>query len=169
MKRNVLVSLCACALLFLAGAALAALPTMDAVKAFLPKMDGWTSEDPTGMQGASLVLVEQRFEKNEETNLSLLITMGDDANHAPMFDVYNEQKIDRIETGDGYVAFVKIGNFRAMEQLEKSSKTAAIWVDLGNTAWLGATGEGMTVEEVKAVVGRVDLAGLAALAPAAAK
>ena len=169
MKRNVLVSLCACALLFLAGAALAALPTMDAVKAFLPKMDGWTSEDPTGMQGASLVLVEQRFEKNEETNLSLLITMGDDANHAPMFDAYSEQKIDRIETGDGYVAFVKIGNFRAMEQLEKSSKTAAIWVDLGNTAWLGATGEGMTVEEVKAVVGRVDLAGLAALAPAAAK
>ena len=169
MKRHVLVSLCACALLFLAGAALAALPTMDAVKAFLPKMDGWTSEDPTGMQGASLVLVEQRFEKNEETNLSLLITMGDDANHAPMFDAYSEQKIDRIETGDGYVAFVKIGNFRAMEQLEKSSKTAAIWVDLGNTAWLGATGEGMTVEEVKAVVGRVDLAGLAALAPAAAK
>lgn len=169
MKRHVLVSLCACALLFLAGAALAALPTMDAVKAFLPKMDGWTSEDPTGMQGASLVLVEQRFEKNEETNLSLLITMGDDANHAPMFDVYNEQKIDRIETGDGYVAFVNIGNFRAMEQLEKSSKTAAIWVDLGNTAWLGATGEGMTVEEVKAVVGRIDLAGLAALAPAAAK
>ena len=169
MKRNVLVSLCACALLFLAGAALAALPTMDAVKAFLPKMDGWTSEDPTGMQGASLVLVEQRFEKNEETNLSLLITMGDDANHAPMFDAYSEQKIDRIETGDGYVAFVKIGNFRAMEQLEKSSKTAAIWVDLGNTAWLGATGEGMTVEEVKAVVGRIDLAGLAALAPAAAK
>ena len=169
MKRNVLVSLCACALLFLAGAALAALPTMDAVKAFLPKMDGWTSEDPTGMQGASLVLVEQRFEKNEETNLSLLITMGDDANHAPMFDVYNEQKIDRIETGDGYVAFVKIGNFRAMEQLEKSSKTAALWVDLGNTAWLGATGEGMTVEEVKAVVGRIDLAGLAALAPAVAK
>mgnify|MGYP003591219800 CR=1 FL=1 len=169
MKRNVLVSLCACALLFLAGAALAALPTMDAVKAFLPKMDGWTSEDPTGMQGASLVLVEQRFEKNEETNLSLLITMGDDANHAPMFDAYSEQKIDRIETGDGYVAFVKIGNFRAMEQLEKSSKTAALWVDLGNTAWLGATGEGMTVEEVKAVVGRIDLAGLAALAPAAAK
>ena len=169
MKRNVLVSLCACALLFLAGAALAALPTMDAVKAFVPKMDGWTSEDPTGMQGASLVLVEQRFEKNEETNLSLLITMGDDANHAPMFDAYSEQKIDRIETGDGYVAFVKIGNFRAMEQLEKSSKTAALWVDLGNTAWLGATGEGMTVEEVKAVVGRIDLAGLAALAPAAAK
>ena len=169
MKRNVLVSLCACALLFLAGAALAALPTMDAVKAFLPKMDGWTSEDPTGMQGASLVLVEQRFEKNEETNLSLLITMGDDANHAPMFDAYSEQKIDRIETGDGYVAFVKIGNFRAMEQLEKSSKTAALWVDLGNTAWLGATGEGMTVEEVKAVVGRIDLAGLAALAPAVAK
>ena len=169
MKRHVLVSLCACALLFLAGAALAALPTMDAVKAFLPKMDGWTSEDPTGMQGASLVLVEQRFEKNEETNLSLLITMGDDANHAPMFDAYSEQKIDRIETGDGYVAFVKIGNFRAMEQLEKSSKTAALWVDLGNTAWLGATGEGMTVEEVKAVVGRIDLAGLAALAPAAAK
>lgn len=169
MKRNVLVSLCACALLFLAGAALAALPTMDAVKAFLPKMDGWTSEDPTGMQGASLVLVEQRFEKNEETNLSLLITMGDDANHAPMFDAYSEQKIDRIETGDGYVAFMKIGNFRAMEQLEKSSKTAALWVDLGNTAWLGATGEGMTVEEVKAVVGRIDLAGLAALAPAAAK
>jgi len=169
MKRHILVSLCACALLFCASAALAALPTMDAVKAFLPKMEGWTSEDPTGMQGASLVLVEQRFEKNEETNLSLLITMGDDANHAPMFDVYNEQKIDRIETGDGYVAFVKIGNFRAMEQLEKSSKTAAIWVDLGNTAWLGATGEGMTVEEVKAVVGRIDLAGLAALAPAAAK
>ena len=169
MKRNVLVSLCACALLFLAGAALAALPTMDAVKAFLPKMDGWTSEDPTGMQGASLVLVEQLFEKNEETNLSLLITMGDDANHAPMFDAYSEQKIDRIETGDGYVSFVKIGNFRAMEQLEKSSKTAALWVDLGNTAWLGATGEGMTVEEVKAVVGRIDLAGLAALAPAAAK
>ena len=56
-----------------------------------------------------------------------------------------------------------------MEQLEKSSKTAALWVDLGNTAWLGATGEGMTVEEVKAVVGRIDLAGLAALAPAAAK
>ncbi len=169
MKRHILVSLCACALLFCTTAALAALPTMDAVKAFLPKMEGWTSEDPTGMQGASLVLVEQRFEKNEETNLSLLITMGDDANHAPMFDVYNEQKIDRIETGDGYVAFVKIGNFRAMEQLEKSSKTAAIWVDLGNTAWLGATGEGMTVEEVKAVVGRIDLAGLAALAPAAAK
>ncbi len=169
MKRHVLVSLCACALLFLAGAALAALPTMDAVKAFLPKMDGWTSEDPTGMQGASLVLVEQRFEKNEETNLSLLITMGDDANHAPMFDAYNEQKIDRIETGDGYVAFVKIGNFRAMEQLEKSSKTAVVWVDLGNTAWLGATGEGMTVEEVRAVVGRMDLAGLAALAPAVVK
>ena len=169
MKRHVLVSLCACALLFCAGAAAAALPTMDAVKTFLPKMDGWTSEDPTGMQGASLVLVEQRFEKNEETSLSLLITMGEDANHAPMFDVYNEQKIDRIETGDGYVAFVKIANFRAMEQLEKSSKTALIWVDLGNTAWLGATGEGMTVEEVKAVVGRIDLAGLAALAPAAAK
>ncbi len=169
MKRHVLVSLCACVFLFCAGAALAALPTMDAVKAFLPKMDGWTSEDPTGMQGASLVLVEQRYEKNEETSLSLLITMGEDANHAPMFDVYNEQKIDRIDTGDGYVAFVKIGNFRAMEQLEKSSKTAAIWVDLGNTAWLGATGEGMTVEEVKAVVGRVDLTGLAALAPAAAK
>ena len=169
MKRHVLVSLCACAFLFCAGAALAALPTMDAIKPFLPKMDGWTSEDPTGMQGASLVLLEQRFEKDEETSLSLMITMGEDANHAPMFDVYSEQKIDRIETGDGYVGFVKIGNFQAMEQLEKSSKTAVIWVDLGNTAWLGATGEGMTVEEVKAVVGRIDLAGLAALAPAVAK
>ena len=169
MKRHVLVLWCAFLFLFSAGAALAALPTIDAIKPFLPKMDGWTSEDPTGMQGASLVLVEQRYEKNEETSLSLLITMGEDANHAPMFDVYNEQKIDRIETGDGYVAFVKIGNFRAMEQLEKSSKTALIWVDLGNTAWFGATGEGMTVEEVKAVVGRVDLTGLAALAPAAPK
>lgn len=169
MKRYILVLWCACVFLFTAGAALAALPTMDAIKPFLPKMDGWTSEDPTGMQGASLVLLEQRFEKNEETSLSLMITMGEDANHAPMFDVYSEQKIDRIETGDGYVGFVKIGNFQAMEQLEKSSKTAVIWVDLGNTAWLGATGEGMTVEEVKAVVGRIDLAGLAALAPTAAK
>ena len=168
-KRMILSAVCVLFVVICTGSALAALPTMDAVKPFLPKMAGWQADDPTGMQGKDLLLVERRYVKNDDTNLTVLVTMGEEANHAPMFDVYSEQKIDRIETGDGYVQFVKIGKFQAMEQFVKSDGTAMVWVDLGNTAWLGATGEKMSVDEVKAVVTGMDLAALAALAPVAAK
>jgi hypothetical protein len=135
------------------------------LQGFFPDISGWEKEKPTGESMTAPVKFSQaetaytqgdaRIEvKIVDTAMSKMLTLP-----YQMFMMAGYEK----ETSSGYEKAAKVGGNPGWEKWDSESKRAELGVIVGQRFVVTADGNGTDVKTVQGVLGKMDLAKLAAL------
>ena len=116
------------------------------------------------------VAVADAAYKNEDGSRTFAVKISDMGGTAGVMGFmqygWASMEVDR-EDESGYERTTTIGAHKAMEKYNTAGKSGSFQILVNNRFLVECEGEGMTPEEIKAAVGKIDLEKLAALQPAA--
>lgn len=143
----------------LAGATkLSGAPTVEGFVKILPQFDGWKREAPFSMPEDGFVTVGADYTRGDKS-FQFMVIAGPDAPAAgPLPEELEEDRAaGKAETEVAFFSFFTLDGFDAVRVELKDESGATVWIDLGGKGWLLLGGDGMTADEIVALLTRVNL------------